>query len=154
MLLLLPSVVAGWAAAGLANEPTVARYQGSRRSMGVTWSVSLFAAEAAEATACVIAALDEVSRLESLLSDYQPASELCRLSRAAPTAQPIPVGPDLWQVLVQAVAFRDCSGGAFDPTVGPLTTLWRQARRSGRLPTAGKLAAAQPGGWARDARAG
>lgn len=143
MLLLLPSVVAGWAAAGLADEPTVARYQGSRRSMGVTWSVSLFAADAAEATACVTAALDEVARLEGVLSDYLPASELCRLSRAAPTAQPIPVGPDLWQVLVQAVAFRDCSGGAFDPTVGPLTTLWRQARRSGRLPTAGKLAAAR-----------
>jgi len=143
VLLLLPSVVAGWAAVGLADEPTLARYQGSRRSMGVTWSVSLFAADAAEATACVTAALDEVARLEGVLSDYQPASELCRLSRAAPTAQPIPVGPDLWQVLVQAVAFRDCSGGAFDPTVGPLTTLWRHARRSGRLPTAGKLAAAR-----------
>jgi len=143
LLLLLPSVVAGWAAAGLAGEPAVARYQGSRRSMGVTWSVSLFAADAAKATACVTAALDEVSRLESLLSDYQPESELCRLSRAAPTAQPIPVGPDLWQVLVQAVAFRDRSGGAFDPTIGPLTTLWRQARRSGRLPTEARLAAAR-----------
>ena len=143
VLLLLPSVVAGWAAAGLADELDGTRYQGSRRSMGVTWRVSLFAADAAEATACVTAALDEVSRLEGILSDYQSASELCQLSRAAPTAQPIPVGADLWQVLVQAVALRDRSGGAFDPTVGPLTTLWRQARRSGRLPTAGKLAAAR-----------
>jgi thiamine biosynthesis lipoprotein len=41
------------------------------------------------------------------------------------------------------VAFRDSSAGAFDPTVGPLTTLWRQSRRSGALPTPAKLDAAR-----------
>jgi len=143
VLLLLQVVVAAWASAGRTDEPDMTRYRGSRRSMGVTWSVSLFAADAAEATACVNAALDEVSRLEGVLSDYNPKSEICRLSQKSPTNQPSEVGPDLWQVLVQAVAFRDRSDGAFDPTIGPLTTLWRQARKSGRLPTDARLAAAR-----------
>jgi thiamine biosynthesis lipoprotein len=89
------------------------------------------------------AAFAEVDRLEGILSDYDPASELSRLSAAAPTPEPVAVGPELWRVLERAVAFRDASGGAFDPTVGPLTTLWRQARKARRMPPAEKLAAAR-----------
>jgi N-acetylmuramoyl-L-alanine amidase len=50
---------------------------------------------------------------------------------------------DLWRVLVAAEGTRELTAGAFDIAVGPLTSLWRQARRSGRLPTADKLAAAK-----------
>jgi thiamine biosynthesis lipoprotein len=53
------------------------------------------------------------------------------------------VSDDLWRVLERAIEIRDATDGAFDPTVGPLTSLWRQARRSGRLPLPGKLAAAR-----------
>jgi thiamine biosynthesis lipoprotein len=51
------------------------------------------------------------------------------------------VSDDLWRVLERAIEIRDATDGAFDPTVGPLTSLWRQARRSGRLPLPEKLAA-------------
>lgn len=46
-------------------------------------------------------------------------------------------------MLAAAEAVRDRSAGAFDIAVGPLTSLWRQARRSGRLPRPDKLAAAR-----------
>ena len=136
-VLLMVAVVLGSGTPAAAQPP--ARYQGSRRCMGVTWQISVYATDAEVARKGVQAALDEVSRLEQVLSDYLPTSELCRLSAAAPTAQPVSVGDDLWQVLVQAVALREQSGGAFDPTVGPLTTLWRQARQSGRLPAPDQL---------------
>ncbi len=116
-------------------EDGLHRYAGSRRSMGVTWTVSLYAQTPAVAEAAINAALDEVTRLEQILSDYLPTSELAQLSAAAPTAAPVAVSDDLWRVLTQSVALRDASGGAFDPTIGPLTTLWRRARKSGRLPT-------------------
>jgi thiamine biosynthesis lipoprotein len=89
------------------------------------------------------AAFVEVARLEKILSDYDPESELSRLSTLAPTADAVPVSDDLWQVLRRAVEIRDATGGVFDPTVGPLTTLWRQSRRSGVVPKAEKLAAAR-----------
>ena len=111
--------------------------------MGVTWTVSLYAASPAVAEAAINAALDEVGRLEQILSDYLPASELSQLSAAAPTAAPVAVRDDLWRVLKQSVALRDASGGAFDPTIGPLTTLWKRARRSGRLPTQQRLKTAR-----------
>jgi thiamine biosynthesis lipoprotein len=122
--------------------PAGPRVSGSRRVMGVTWTVTLHEATEAAGTAAVDAALDEVDRLDAILSDYRPDSELGRLSAAAPTARPVAVGEDLWRVLERAVAIRDSSAGAFDPTVGPLTTLWRQARRTGRLPPRARLAEA------------
>lgn len=121
---------------------TTGRASGRRTLMGVPWIVTLHAADAEAGEAAVRDALDEVERLDGILSDYRPESELSRLSAAAPTARPVPVGEDLWQVLSRAVAIRDESGGAFDPTVGPLTTLWRQARKSGSLPSGRKLAEA------------
>jgi FAD:protein FMN transferase len=111
--------------------------------MGVPWTITLYAESPAAGRAALAAGFAEVARLERILSDYDPQSELSRLSAAAPTAVPEPVSDDLWQVLERAVEIRDATGGAFDPTVGPLTSLWRQARRSGRLPLPGKLAAAR-----------
>jgi thiamine biosynthesis lipoprotein len=130
------------AAAACRPAADTARVSDTRRLMGVPWTITLHAPTDAAGREALTAAFAEVARIEGILSDYDPASELSRLSAAAPTTQPVPVGPDLWRVLERAVAFRDASDGAFDPTVGPLTTLWRQARRSGRLPRPDKLAAA------------
>jgi thiamine biosynthesis lipoprotein len=118
-----------------------ARISGTRRLMGVPWTITVSADEATGRPA-IAAAFAEVARLEGILSDYDPASELSRLSATSPAAAPVPVGDDLWRVLEQAAEIRDATGGAFDITVGPLTTLWRRSRRSGRLPPPDKLAAA------------
>ena len=111
--------------------------------MGVPWTITLYAAREAAGQAAITAAFAEIARLEGVLSDYDPRSEVSQLSEAAPTAAPVSVSADLWQVLREAVAWRDASAGAFDPTIGPLTRLWRQARRSGVMPRADKLAAAR-----------
>jgi len=122
----------------------------TRRLMGVPWTVTIHATDESRGRAALAAAFDEIERLERILSDYDPRSELSRLSAAAPTSTPIPVGDDVWRVLVRAAEITAASDGAFDVTVGPLTTLWRQARRSERLPRPDKLAAARaavgPGG--------
>jgi len=110
--------------------------------MGVPWTITVYAESAAAGDVAIAAGFAEVERLERILSDYDPQSELSQLSGQAPTATARPVSDDLWRVLKRAVEIRDATDGAFDPTVGPLTSLWRQARRSGRLPLPGKLAAA------------
>jgi len=138
-LALLVVVIGGCQARQTMAEDGLQRYAGSRRSMGVTWTVTLYAVSPAVAEAAINAALDEVVRLEQILSDYLKESELSQLSAAAPTAAPVAVRDDLWQVLTRSVALRNASGGAFDPTIGPLTTLWKRARRSGRLPTQQRL---------------
>lgn len=133
------------AAAAIACRPTngPVRVAETRRAMGVPWTITLYAPSGPAGHAALAAAFAEVERLEGILSDYDPASELSRLSAASPMSAAVAVGPDLWRVLERAAAFRDTSDGAFDPTIGPLTTLWRQARKTGRMPRPEKLAAAR-----------
>lgn len=126
-----------------AQESADVRVSSTRRLMGVAWRITVHAPSAEAGREAIAAGFGEVARLERILSDYDPTSELCRLSAAAPSGGPVPVGEDLWRVLARSVEIRDATGGAFDPTVGPLTTLWRQARRSGRLPPPEKLAVAR-----------
>jgi FAD:protein FMN transferase len=59
------------------------------------------------------AAEDEFRRLESLLSRFQPDSELSRLNRVGEMS----VGPELLELAELAVAARDRTAGRFDPTV-------------------------------------
>jgi thiamine biosynthesis lipoprotein len=142
LAMLVPAIVSCLIGVSQADEG-LQRYAGSRRSMGVNWTVSVYAASQTIAEDAIEAALDEVVRLEQILSDYLPESELSQLSAAAPTPEPVEVSDDLWQVLTRAVALRDATGGAFDPTIGPLTSLWRRARRSGRLPAQHRLETAR-----------
>ena len=125
------------------DDGALVRVAESRRLMGVAWRITVHAPSQETGRAALAAGFEEVARLERILSDYDPASEVSRLSAAAPTGGPVPVGEDLWRVLVRSVQMRNATAGAFDPTVGPLTTLWRQARRSGRLPPPDKLAVAR-----------
>ncbi len=125
------------------RPPPAERVGETRRLMGVPWTITVHAESEAAGRAAIAAGFAEVARLERILSDYDPESELSRLSARAPTPHPLPVDDDLWRVLERSVAIRDATQGAFDPTVGPLTTLWRQARRSGRLPLPDKLARAR-----------
>ena len=131
----------------LATQPELStqteRVSQTQRLMGVPWTITVHAESVAAGRRAIAAGFAEVTRLERILSDYDPESELSRLSALAPTADAQPVSADLWRVLDRAVEFRDASDGAFDPTVGPLTSLWRQARRTGRLPPPDKLAAAR-----------
>lgn len=154
----LLAVVAAWLLSGCGGPARVAapqagvaerapraaeRVTATRRLMGVPWTITVYASSRAAGARAIEAGFAEVARLEAILSDYDPTSELSRLSARAPTAEPVPIGEDLGRVLARAVAIRDATGGGFDPTVGPLTTLWRQARRAGRLPAAEKIAAAR-----------
>ena len=47
---------------------------------------------------------------------------------------PVMLSDDLWTVLAFSQQISEQSGGAFDVTVGPLTKLWRRARRQKALP--------------------
>lgn len=110
--------------------------------MGVPVEVLLYAPDEPTANRAAAAAFARIKQLNDRLSDYDPHSELSRLSDTAGSGRMVPVGPDLWAVLHRAQALAARTGGAFDVTVGPLTKLWRGARRSKRLPSQSRLDAA------------
>lgn len=68
-------------------------------------------------------ALDEIDSLEKRLSFFHPSSELSRLNREA-FHRPVPVAPDLLDLLIRTKSISEQTHGAFDPTVGPLMRCW------------------------------
>ncbi len=100
--------------------------------MGSRARVVLYAPDEASAAAAAAAAFAEMDRLNAVLSDYDPSSEAMRLCRTPGVW--VEVSPVLLDILLKSRELRDTTEGAFDPTIGPLTTLWRQARRVNAVP--------------------
>lgn len=116
--------------------------------LGVPVRVVLYAADDATARAAARAAFARIAALEDKMSDYRPASEVRRLE-ARPGAW-VAVSVELYAVLARAVEVAATSEGGFDPTAGPVVALWREVRRTGRLPSAAALDSARAlVGWRR-----
>lgn len=71
-----------------------------------------------------------IAELEAILSDWRAESELRRLSTREAGAW-IGISTPLRDVLALALEIAQATDGAFDPTVGALTALWRESARTG-----------------------
>lgn len=69
--------------------------------------------------------------VDPVFNDYREDSEVGRLNRGDGDAT---VSEPLAEALRLAQQVHGLTGGAFDPTVGPLRRLWRQAAESGEWP--------------------
>ena len=86
-------------------------------------------------------ALDEIQRLDGVLSLYRPETEIAQVNARAHDA-PVRVSPEVFALLERARRLWEESGGAFDPTVGPLMRCWGLMQGEGRAPGPAALQAA------------
>lgn len=131
ILSLLATAALFCVASALAEE----RFVFEKAEMGVPFRITLYAPDEAVARTATDAAFTRVEVLNSILSDYDPDSEISRLSRTSGAGRAVPVSRELWHVLEISQAIAERTDGAFDITIGPLVNLWRRARRKGELPT-------------------
>ena len=89
--------------------------------MGTTAEVLLYAPSREAAQPLFDAAFDEIERIEQLLSDYRPTSELSRLNDATGA---VTLDPEMARLWNRVMGWARQSGGAFDPTVGALVDVW------------------------------
>ena len=104
--------------------------------MGTQFNVIFYAPDsllAQRANAAVSARMDS---LNQIMSDYLDGSEINQLSATAGSGRWMPVSADLFNVLRKAKTIAQRSDGRFDPTVGPLSLLWRRAVRRKNFPSA------------------
>jgi thiamine biosynthesis lipoprotein len=128
--------------AALTVADTLHPYEAVEPHMGTLFRIKLYATDEAQARRAFQAAFARVAALDHTLSDYQPGSELNRLSEIA-VQHPVHVSEDLYRILETSQALSRETGGAFDITIGPLTHLWRDARRLNRLPDPASIAQAK-----------
>ena len=114
--------------------------------MGMPVRIVLHAPHDTAARHAARAAFARIAQLEDIFSDYRPTSETRRLDARA--GHWVPVSEPLFELLTRALTIARLTDGAFDPTVGPLTALWREARKAGQLPESIALdSARQRVGW-------
>jgi len=77
-------------------------------------------------------AFDEIERVDALLSNHNPQSEIAGLN-ASGAAEATAVSEEVFALLERAEGIRVASAGAFDVTVGPLVELWA-FDQGGRVP--------------------
>ncbi|MEQ9217177.1 MAG: FAD:protein FMN transferase [Cyclobacteriaceae bacterium] len=116
------------------QDAEIKRYEFEHPSMGSLFRVVVYANDSARVSTLVEASFQELDSLNMIMSDYIPTSELMRLSRSSGTGKYVSVSEDLMEILKMSEYWYSWSAGLFDVTIGPITQLWRRAKRQGQLP--------------------
>ncbi len=127
---LLVASISNGAAAG---DPE--RLEFVRIRMGIPFHITVYADDEAVANSAADAAYLRIKELNDVFSDYDPRSEISRLTKDIVPGEPRPVSRDLAGLLERSLAYSELTDGGFDVTVGPVVKLWRRAKREKVKPT-------------------
>ncbi len=122
------------------GEPTAHKFQAPH--MGCLFTFKLVTDDPELAKSAAQAGFARLAELDAKFTDYQPTSELSKLSATAGLGQSVALSLDLAAILQQSQRFWKWSDGSFDITLGACTHLWRSSRKSTTLPAPSALAAA------------
>jgi len=115
---------------------------GYQMIMGTFVHVAAVAENSGTAKKCVQAALEEICKVDELMSDYKSDSEISRVNSRA-DEKAVQVSEATYEVLQRSVEFSKMTDGAFDITVGPLVALFREAKESKVAPSEQQIALAR-----------
>lgn len=107
---------------------------GKKYTMGTVFEIAAYDVSNKHGSEAIEKALQEVARIDDLLSNYKRDSALSELNRSAHFhAQKVP--PELYRVINEAVQFSGLTEGEFDISVGPWVDLWKGALSGGAVPS-------------------
>lgn len=102
-------------------------------AMACRFELILYGEDRVRLRAAGEAALDEIERIESRLTIFDPASEVSRLNARA-ALESVRVSTELFDLLTEAKRLHAETGGTFDLTIAPLMRAWGFFRDTGHLP--------------------
>jgi thiamine biosynthesis lipoprotein len=109
--------------------------------MGTLVAVELWTTDAAQGRALTRSVLDEMRRIDRLMSTYRPDSELSHVNTAA-AARPVRVSAELLALVERALGYSVTTGGAFDITYASAGQHYDF--RTGRKPDTAQLSGVLP----------
>jgi thiamine biosynthesis lipoprotein len=142
-----PNVTTGAAAdPAAAQAPLPELHRTQREAMGTIWQISISGGDPKAAEAAANRALDEVDRLEKIMSEWLPDSEISKVNAAAGD-KPVAVGPDLLAVLKASLDAARWSHGAYDISWAALRDLWDFSSKSQQKPPSAEAVKARLPLW-------
>jgi FAD:protein FMN transferase len=113
----------------------------SADAMGTTYTIVAYGENLGQMQAATEQAFDEARRLDQMLSNYMPESELSRVNQEA-ADHPVAVSQEFFDLLETCFDYSRKSEGSFDITVGPLMKVWGFYKGTGHLPHRAEVRAA------------
>jgi thiamine biosynthesis lipoprotein len=113
-----------------------------RYCMGTMFDIVAYHPSRPDAEQAVERAMEEIVRLDQVMSDFKADSDLSKLNREGSRGF-VAVEPSLYDVIQESIAMSRRSGGTFDVTIAPLLNTWRRAQSEGRRATPAEIAAAK-----------
>ena len=121
----------------------------ARHGVATRFEFALHGDRPASLRAAAEEALDEVERVENLLSLYRSHTDIARINAGA-SFGPVRVALETFQLLERVRGWSEQTDGAFDVTAGPLVRAWGFHGGTGAAPSARELEVArQCVGWDR-----
>ncbi|MDR4508327.1 MAG: FAD:protein FMN transferase [Candidatus Brocadiaceae bacterium] len=105
----------------------------SRLIMGTFAEITIYSSEEILVGTGIDKALDEMERIDSILSNYKKESKLSKLNDEA-AKTPVACEGALLDVIEQAQFYSELSNGAFDITIAPMVSLWGFFHEKGHIP--------------------
>ncbi len=91
--------------------------------MDTVVSISVVSGSASNAGWAINQVFGEIEKLSDLLNFYSDKSELSMINKNS-GKKPVKVSPETLDIIKEAIAVAGKTGGAFDPTVGAISSLW------------------------------
>lgn len=119
-----------------AAEAQMTRFSFTESKMGAPFTIVFYSKDSVQAVSIAKRCFVLVDSFNFIFSDYIDTSELSNLSKTAGVnSMPVKLSPALYDILIQSKKAYELSEGAFDITMGPLSKLWRKARKQQLFPT-------------------
>lgn len=107
--------------------------------MGSLFDITVVAEDSLSGNRYIDLAVEEISRIEDLISEWRAWTPLSQVNAQAGIA-PVIVSEELFKLTKTAISFSEQSSGAFDITIAAMDKIWRFDGSMDELPSANEVA--------------
>lgn len=102
--------------------------------MGSKFDITIVANDSASAAGNINLVIDEIVRIENLISEWKPSSQVSEINRNA-GIKAVKVNKELFDLTKRALSFSEITNGAFDISIASMDKIWKFDGSMEKLPS-------------------
>ena len=102
--------------------------------MGSKFDITIVANDSITAEKNINLVIDEIIRIEELISEWKPSSQISEVNRNA-GIKPVKVDKELFDLTKRALSFSEITNGAFDISIAAMDKIWKFDDSMNELPS-------------------
>ena len=107
--------------------------------MGCNFDITITANSQKEANTKIDLAIEEIERIEHLISSWKPTSQTSKINRNA-GIKPVVVDHELFQLIKRSIALSEITDGAFDISFAATNKIWKFNGKEMEMPSKVEIA--------------